>query len=180
MPFASCLPICLLQGSASSSGVRLCLLYLCFLMLAQSLAHSRCSLHVRDVQYFAEEMASLPTHICSLGTKLSFSFFSHVFTALSWVEGVWMPMSYDSDSPNSLMVKTSPPAQWSTPSSRLRESFPDSLVTKTCWVYLVKSSWWGWQVFKNRECVLLMSQTPVSSTGLLSCNCWLTDDYWMT
>lgn len=78
-----CFLICLLQWSASSSGARLCLLYLCFLVVAQSLAPNRCSLNVCIVQCLAEGMTSLPTHICSHETKLSFSFSSHVFIDLS-------------------------------------------------------------------------------------------------
>lgn len=74
------------------------------------------------VQCLAQGVTSLPTYICSHGTKLNFSFFSHVFTELSRIEGMLRPISYDSDSPNSLMFKNSPPAQGCSPSSCLRVS----------------------------------------------------------
>lgn len=91
------------------------------------------------VRRLAEGKTLLPTHICSHGTKLNFSFFSHVLTELSWTEGKLMPISYDSDSPSPLMFKNSPSAQGCIPSSCLRVSSvspirahsPNSLVTGT-------------------------------------------------
>ena len=106
-----CFPICLLQWSASSSGARGCLLYLCFLMSVQGLACNRCSLNVCGGLMFSwGDDSSTHTHLFSWNQIEFLLFYSPVFTELGWAEGILMPTSYDSDSPNSQMFHNSPSA----------------------------------------------------------------------
>ena len=111
-----CLPICLLQWSASSSGARWCLLYLCFLMSVQGLACNRCSLNVCGGLMFSwGDDSSTHTHLFSWNQIEFLLFFQPCVhrTRLSWrdtnARKLWFWFSKLTDVSQQPISTSSPP-----------------------------------------------------------------------